>query len=88
MRLPDPPSNIDPQLASFLRQVLGIIEIELTKLAQTKAYGWSPQNVPTTSMANWREFDASSADLDTTRKALSVFIKDLTIRGDISKVGK
>lgn len=83
-RIPDPPRNIDPELASWLHQLIVIIEGELRKLSLPAGKGWNPTNVPTTSLDTYRQFDASAASAADVRGALARLIYELTISGKLN----
>lgn len=84
-RLPDPGNFKDlEETVRYLRQLIKSLESILTKQLNT-VKGWSPSNVPTTSLDTYRTFDAAAADLDTTRKALAVLIMDLRKQGLLAK---
>ena len=84
VRLPDPPKTLDPELTSYLRQLIVIIENELRNLSLPAGLGWNPTNVPTTSLDTYRQFDASAASTADVRGALARLIYELTQSGKLN----
>lgn len=82
--LPKPPESVrqqDRELYDFLNRLIRSIENAISQSSQTLRSGWAPSNVPTSGN---RTFDADSATLQETSRALARLVQDLKDGGRLA----